>query len=108
MVKENELALVIAPLIFIMADNPAHSDIFRILEMTTLFPRDYKQLLQIFPVILSEKFTVQDQETILINRSLIKLGPLLLVRPADKRFDAYLDIVDKSFKALRYMLLTSS
>ncbi|KAI7891101.1 uncharacterized protein EV154DRAFT_91175 [Mucor mucedo] len=36
--EENEMILVTAPLMFIMADNPAHSDICGILGMTTVFP----------------------------------------------------------------------
>ncbi|KAI7890774.1 uncharacterized protein EV154DRAFT_481904 [Mucor mucedo] len=36
--EENEMVLVTAPLMFIMANNPAHSDICGILGMTKVFP----------------------------------------------------------------------
>lgn len=36
--EENELVLVTAPLLFILADNPAHSNICGILRLTTLYP----------------------------------------------------------------------
>lgn len=67
--------------------------------------RDYKQLLQILPVILSAYFSdhVEDQNIILINKPLVKLGflcSLVFVRQMNSHFNDYVNEVSKAVDEL--------
>lgn len=67
--------------------------------------RDYKQLLQILPVILSAHFSdhVEDEDIILINKPLTKLGylcSLVFARQVNKHFHDYVDEVSKAVEEL--------
>lgn len=67
--------------------------------------RDFKQLIQILPIILSENFTdpIEDSDIILINKSLSKLGylcSLVFVRQVENNFSVYIEEMGKAIDEL--------